>query len=384
MDPANQSDDTPELPQFPPIQVIENTQKIADLYDSGKQIWIRSDFERIEHELMHWRTQPSFNIRRVDGSVVSIRNPMFGISDPVWKPFVEFQNYWYMVTMQSSDVFFRRILPHSFPYYSYMIAWKNQAFNNFTADEQHPLDDQFKEIQQVWEQSSTCTWFKNRLAFQKGFRKVNKVVCFALGDMAPMSRYDSRYTPHGSDTANKEFNMKQHAVALTIGAAFRSTTAADVEIFAQDPDYSHTSKALLKSLGISVVGEHGAGGFSEISDDSVVFFCYPTFPMSEIIADIARPAMIIGNGRTHVLNNTTHGARTHADTVAFEVFQRRQPYPSNAETPRTREMWEDYTEHDFKIMNPDKRTLAGLESLKIYIRNDVTGGACQSEGKGKN
>ncbi|KAI1648939.1 uncharacterized protein F4817DRAFT_314232 [Daldinia loculata] len=384
MDPTNQPGDSLELPQFPPIQVIENTQKIADLYHSGKKIWIRSDFERIEHELMHWRTQPSFNIRRIDGSVVSIRNPMLGVSDPIWKPFVEFQNYWYMVTMQSSDVFFRRILPYSFPCYSYMIAWKNQAFNNFTANEQPPLDAQFKEIQQVWERSSTCTWLKHKLAFQKGFRKINKVVCFALGDMAPMSCYDSRYTAHGSETANKKFSMNQHAVALTMGAAFRSTTAANVEILAQDPDYSPTSKALLKNLGISVVGEHGAGGFSEIVDDSVVFFCYPTFPMSEIIADIARPAMIIGNGRTHVLNNTTYGARTHADTAAFEVFQRRQPYPSNAETPRTREMWKDYTEHDFKIMDPDRLTLMGLESLKIYIRNDVTGDADKGEGEGKN
>lgn len=84
MDPTNQPGDSLELPQFPPIQVIENTQKIADLYHSGKKIWIRSDFERIEHELMHWRTQPSFNIRRIDGSVVSIRNPMLGVSDPIW------------------------------------------------------------------------------------------------------------------------------------------------------------------------------------------------------------------------------------------------------------------------------------------------------------
>ncbi|KAF3054844.1 hypothetical protein GL218_07383 [Daldinia childiae] len=276
--------------------------------------------------------------------------------------------------MESTDIFFPQFLPYSFPYYSYIIEWKNQAFNNFVASVQPPLDAQFKEIQEVWERSSTCALLKQKLTFQKGFRKVNKVLCFALGDMVPTfryGRYGTLYQARGAKPDIMRCSMSQHAVALTIGAAFRSTTAANVEILAHNPDYSPASKALLKSLGISVVGEHGAGGFSEIVDDSVVFFYYPNFPLSEIIADIARPAMIIRSDRTYVLDNIDRGIRCF-------------PYPANAETPRVREMWKDYTEYDFEIMDRDRHALTGLKSFKIHIRNDITGGPCNSERKEKN
>lgn len=41
------------------------------------------------------------------------------------------------------------------------------------------------------------------------------------------------------------------------------------------------------------VGIHGAGGFAELSSDCIVFAPFVAAPINQIIADLARPAVII-------------------------------------------------------------------------------------------
>lgn len=77
--------DGPDPPESNvPLDIIEATQKSADLYRSGARLYVRSDLERIENELSHCQTTPSFTIRRIDGSTVSVKNPMYGVSQPMW------------------------------------------------------------------------------------------------------------------------------------------------------------------------------------------------------------------------------------------------------------------------------------------------------------
>jgi sugar phosphate isomerase/epimerase len=90
-----------------------------------------------------------------------------------------------------------------------------------------------------------------------------------------------------------------HSIALTIADIARSCAATGdtgVRLLTQDPRYSDETKDLLREIGFEIVGEHGAGGFAELDNETVVFSAFTSAPVKQIIADLARPAAIICAG----------------------------------------------------------------------------------------
>jgi hypothetical protein len=61
-----------------------SSQRAADLYDSGVKLWRKEDLVDIEQQLAQSFITRSFTVRRIDGSVVHIKNPMFGVQKPIW------------------------------------------------------------------------------------------------------------------------------------------------------------------------------------------------------------------------------------------------------------------------------------------------------------
>lgn len=61
-----------------------SSQRAADSYDQGIRLWSREDLANIEQQLAQSRTAAHFTVRRTDGSVVHIKNPMFGVQRPIW------------------------------------------------------------------------------------------------------------------------------------------------------------------------------------------------------------------------------------------------------------------------------------------------------------
>ncbi|KAJ5637434.1 hypothetical protein N7490_007313 [Penicillium lividum] len=62
---------------------------------------------------------------------------------------------------------------------------------------------------------------------------------------------------------------------------------------AQDPDHTSVAEEILTKKSFKVVGHHGAGGFAEIDEQSIVISAFAAAPVKQIIADLARPALII-------------------------------------------------------------------------------------------
>ena len=88
---------------------------------------------------------------------------------------------------------------------------------------------------------------------------------------------------------------------MTIADIARScaeTGDTGVRLFTQDPRYSDESKNLLREIGFEVIGEYGAGGFAELDNESIVFSPFASAPVKQIIADLARPPVIICAGGT--------------------------------------------------------------------------------------
>lgn len=61
-----------------------STQRATELYELGVKLWRREDLIDIEQQLGESFTMEKFTVRRLDGSVIYIKNPMFGVLRPIW------------------------------------------------------------------------------------------------------------------------------------------------------------------------------------------------------------------------------------------------------------------------------------------------------------
>jgi hypothetical protein len=89
----------------------------------------------------------------------------------------------------------------------------------------------------------------------------------------------------------------QHALMLTIRDILEnrpgqsSEQAKTIQCFAQDPLYTEADEAVLGNAGITVLRDPRA--FLEVDDQTLVISFAPNIPVRQIIADIARPALMI-------------------------------------------------------------------------------------------
>lgn len=95
-------------------------------------------------------------------------------------------------------------------------------------------------------------------------------------------------------------SMAQHALALMLrdflvssGHAANAPGDGDAEIkcYAQDPIYTPVDEKVLSEAVFTVLDDPRA--FLEIDEASVVISCAPNIPVRQIVADIARPAIMI-------------------------------------------------------------------------------------------
>lgn len=61
-----------------------SSQRAANLYSSGTRLWTKEDLEDVEQHLGQSYTMERFSVRRIDGNIVQISNPMFQVHDPIW------------------------------------------------------------------------------------------------------------------------------------------------------------------------------------------------------------------------------------------------------------------------------------------------------------
>lgn len=138
---------------------------------------------------------------------------------------------------------------------------------------------------------------------------MSKIVCFGLGDMnfKPPDWWRMENDSKAEDERELETSVVEgafihHAVALTmveiIARTCSESRGVGLRLLTQDPGYSDETRDLLREIGFEVVGEHGAGGFTELDDESVVFSAFAAAPAKQIIADLARPVAIICAAKT--------------------------------------------------------------------------------------
>jgi hypothetical protein len=144
--------------------------------------------------------------------------------------------------------------------------------------------------------TATSTWFKSaefkKLTSCMNLYKldtITKVVCFGLGDLSR----DEWYFPEDGPRA-----ALQHAAAMTVARLVKEKTGNSVLLYSQEPYYFEPVKQVVKEQGFMVY--EGAGcsthGYVDVDENTIVVSISPNVPVRSIIADIARPAVMICDG----------------------------------------------------------------------------------------
>ncbi|KAI0203614.1 hypothetical protein F4808DRAFT_457883 [Astrocystis sublimbata] len=340
-----------------------SSQRASDLYDFGVKLWRKGDLASIERQLAQSCTTEKFMVRRLDNTIVHITNPMFGIKKPIWqgaptpnkikKPKVTFQEYWHLVDHMPDGG------PETYQC-TYLVQWENRTLRNFEGPVQN-VERLLELCQKRWQASATCEAFRSQFRKLLHEKEVTKIVCFGLGDMnsKPPEWWRTQNDSLPENAREPEISvidgsLMHHAIAVTM-ADMVSVRAKEQDnaprLLTQDPDYCDETKDIVIKMGFEVVGDYGAGGFAELTNECIVFSPFVSAPVKQIIADCARPVAII--------------CAEHSDTMAYG--SNGKPY-ADAESPRTKQMWKEYEQFEFPLKCEDGKLPGSLNQLVIHTR----------------
>lgn len=157
---------------------------------------------------------------------------------------------------------------------------------------QEPILPHMKDLQQVrgrfqtrlqqWMAKKAFRTLESILSNSAAKHKIDKVIGLACGSMA-----SDDLPGHG----NAPYD--QHAQILTVQKWAANQFSHDVACYVQDPAYTKLDESVLNEHGIQVIEDPQA--WLEVDDSSVVLSFFPNIPVREIIADLARPAVLICN-----------------------------------------------------------------------------------------
>ncbi|KAI0805011.1 hypothetical protein GGR55DRAFT_310808 [Xylaria sp. FL0064] len=182
-------------------------------------------------------------------------------------------------------------------------------------------------------------------------RAVYKVIAFGLGRV-------------GFHRPGVLQSFYEHAAIKVIaGAVEEVSSCPHVSVAVQDPLYTDVCRTVLEEFGLDVVPGFGAKGFAMIDDRTIVLTHHPNFSFREIVADIARPALICMKERE--LSDVARGFTQNSPDIRADV-----------ESVRSRRMLLEYRETSLPASIEQKAFWANT----WYVRNNVA----DSEQRGSN
>lgn len=151
----------------------------------------------------------------------------------------------------------------------------------YEAQDRHLVSEYFMRSIESWEGGAMCRQLRSILSSHASAHEIRKVVGLACG---PMSFGDQlKITSHSAF---------QHALLLTLRDWVNGREGGEgIACFSQEPKYTSVDKSVLEESGIRVVDDPRA--LLELDDSSIVFACAADLPLKEIVADFARPAVLI-------------------------------------------------------------------------------------------
>ena len=223
----------------------------------------------------------------------------------------------------------------------------------------------FRRERARWEGSGACNQLRQTLA-SAGVQQVDKIIGFACSTMYRYGQFSY-------------ICAMQHALLLSLRDFFTpsATNAQAPRCIVQDPSYQAADREILEGEGMSIVDD--PWGFLEVDETSVVFSCGPDVPVQDIVANIARPAVMIWDDRFgasykpfeeqlqeeitwQVTPGCRYGAYRSLLTWAADLLR------ADPISPRSEKMIRDhYTRFDFPKF-PEDAAYGFADGVAIYVR----------------
>ncbi|KAJ5640845.1 hypothetical protein N7528_000470 [Penicillium herquei] len=185
----------------------------------------------------------------------------------------------------------------------------------------------FQEKLQAWEKSETCENFKSTLRSVASGHEIDNIIGFACGSIA---------------LEGNESCAVQTAVLFTLRDWLKELDQdRHIPCYLQDPMNTDVDREVMADWDVEILDD--PRGWLKVDERSVVLSVAPNVPVREIIADIARPAILI-----------------------WHNVPDKDEYSTDPSTFRVREMMADYDVYQFEP------TVDGLNGgVMIYIRKSA-------------
>ncbi|CAG9986331.1 unnamed protein product [Clonostachys byssicola] len=360
----------------------EDIAYIEALYNSGAKLWTKEMFVSVEAELSKQPLPQFVELRSMNGNVRQKRLPRAPSVSPQRPgggsmgrplPFIRYFLYQDLKAIVSEEEHDHNLgeavatlsdeIRRTLATRAMSISLISYAPTSIDYDRIRGEWDAV--VNHRWPLSHTCAEITKVLAEQAAISKnINKIVCFGLGSLGwSIEIEDERYEP-----ADRVYSaIVQHAAALTIAKVIgKRLDVGGLTVFCQDPIYSAADKRVLAEAGIQVVGGRGGLAFTYIDENTVVISCHPNIPVKQVVADLGKPAILICNEVKEEGEEKWRVFERHGN------FGLLSPYPTDHDSPRTREMVKGY--HRF----PFPQDRLGFGDIQIYVRKDPINEASSS------
>lgn len=136
---------------------------------------------------------------------------------------------------------------------------------------------EFREASELWEQGEEGQNFKSLLRSSASEHGINKIVGLSCGSLC---------------LPNNEHVTKQTVILLAVRNWLKEANEhQDISCFIQDPMNTPLDKEVLGDIGFEMIDD--PRGWLEIDERSVVLSVASNVPVKSIVADTARPAIVI-------------------------------------------------------------------------------------------
>ncbi|KAL5344101.1 hypothetical protein BJX70DRAFT_393522 [Aspergillus crustosus] len=272
----------------------EALSRIDEWHDSGKPFFTKESIREVHDQL---REQPksgdrllvkgldgvdvAFEIRRGDRRACNDNDEL---TYQVEQPGIEYVSYQSLKARIQSNresphlAFCNLRIQHTLTRRS--LATGKEVLD-FDLRSQDVVSHVFDTALRIWEESEAWAQVKTTILFSPAATKVRKIIGLGCGTMGlPDGIPHFSYGP-----------AFQHAFLLTMKRLLQENCIGEIMCGVQDPMYSDKDRVALGVRGIVVLDD--PKGFLEVDDTSLVFACAPDVPVKQIVADIARPAVLI-------------------------------------------------------------------------------------------
>ncbi|KAK4121907.1 hypothetical protein N657DRAFT_647404 [Parathielavia appendiculata] len=353
----------------------EVKKRIHELYEQGVPFFSKKVFQHALEQIEHCRNAPTppngakapiISMPTVDGRVVEYvletgsvkpyhpdewKDTEFVVGDP----YLDYRAVQHLTRSDDIDLF-DPDAAYSPTQLLYPLLVRDKATGEFLVPSDCAsvanLREAFAAGVKSWEDSEDCKDLRSLLETRdRRLPKVSKIVAFACSTMAVVT----------DDEARRSRIIHQHALMLTLRDIFSRQQqqpgegAPEIKCFAQDPSYTETDAAVLQETGITVLGD--PRGFLEVDDESIVISFSPNIPVRQVIADIARPAVLAWN---HVKSEPEEAAFCNCMWPGHGPEHFCDPGSS-----RLRDMVRDYY-HEPVRLGPEK----AFGEASVYIRRE--------------